>query len=140
MAEYLARGAIDAEAGLWLRDTVIGDRLPRRERDAARRLSPYQYGHALWAYLAERYGDEVLTRALKPGKHGKLQDRMRHATGVPLDTLYEQWRTAMMARFGDVALDDVGRPDATRSRAESRWASGRVLLGARPPVAGPVPR
>ena len=60
MAEYLARGATDAEASIWLRDAVASERLPRRERDAARRLSPYQYGHAFWAYLAQRFGDEVL--------------------------------------------------------------------------------
>jgi Peptidase of plants and bacteria len=49
MAEYLARGANDAEAVLWLRDAVTSDRLPAHEANAARRLSPYQYGHAFWS-------------------------------------------------------------------------------------------
>lgn len=77
MAEYLARGAIDAEASLWLRDAVLSERLPKRQGDAARRLSPYQYGHAFWAYLAQRFGDDVLEKALKPDrKQRKLKDRM----------------------------------------------------------------
>jgi hypothetical protein len=98
MAEYLARGAVDAEANLWLRDAVMSDRLPQRERDAARRLSPYQYGHAFWAYLAERFGDEVVEKALKPGKQLKFSDRMRYATGHDLATLYTDWRTAVSER------------------------------------------
>ncbi len=96
MAEYLARGAADAEAGLWLRDAVLHDRLPRHERDAAWRLSPYQYGHAFWSYLAQRFGDDVLEKTLKPGKgRSKLNDRMRDATGLGLGALYEDWRAAV---------------------------------------------
>jgi hypothetical protein len=94
MAEYLARGGGDAEARLWLRDAVMSELLPERQRDAARRLSPYQYGHAFWAYLAGRFGDEVMEKALKPGKQRKLGDRMRYATGHDLDTLYADWRKA----------------------------------------------
>ena len=30
MAEYLARGSVDAESGLWLRDAVRSERVPRQ--------------------------------------------------------------------------------------------------------------
>ncbi len=127
MAEYLARGATDAEATLWLRDAVASDRLPRRERDAARRLSPYQYGHAFWAYLAQRFGDEVVEKALKPGKSGKTTDRMRYATGLELETLFADWRTA--------AVEAYGKPSGTTSPArEPNGAFGRVQLA---PVLSP---
>jgi len=126
MAEYLARGATDAEASLWLRDAVASGQLPRRQRDAVRRLSPYQYGHAFWTYLAGRFGDEVLEKALKPGKQGKLKDRIRHATGAELDLLYSEWRTAVHSTYR-------AKPEAAESVDSSRLfrngASGRVQLG-----------
>jgi Tol biopolymer transport system component len=101
MAEYLARGSSDAESELWLRDAVQSDRVPRTQGDAARRLSPYQYGHAFWSYLGHRFGDEVVEKALKPDKkHRRLRDRMRSATGVDLDTLHADWRASAYQRYG----------------------------------------
>src|SRR5262245_54964820 len=99
MAEYLARGANDSEAVLWLRDAVATDRLPKQEADAARRFSPYQYGHAFWSYLATRFGDDVMGKALKSGKRGKFKDRMRAATGVGLAQLYDDWRAAAIVSW-----------------------------------------
>ena len=71
MAQYLSLGAADAETAMWLRDAVASDLLPRRQHEAARELSPYRYGHALWAYLAGRFGDQVLGDVLK----GRLRVR-----------------------------------------------------------------
>jgi hypothetical protein len=68
MAQYLSVGATDADAALWLRDAVASDLLPERQRDAERRFSPYKYGHAMWAYVAGRFGDRVMADILKaPG-------------------------------------------------------------------------
>jgi Tol biopolymer transport system component len=123
MAEYLARGGTDAEAALWLRDAASSGRLPQRQRDAARQLSPYQYGHAFWAYLAERFGDDVIERALKPPKGGKFKDRMRYATGKDLDELYAEWLAAVRE----------GRPRQADARQASPFfandVSGRLQLG-----------
>ena len=68
MAEYLSRGSLDSESSLWLRDAVLSDRIPAKQSEAARELSPYLYGHAFWAYLGQRFGDDVVEKALKPGK------------------------------------------------------------------------
>ena len=101
MAEYLARGTADVEAGLWLRDAVQSDRLPRKQSDAARELSPYQYGYAFWSYLGNRFGDEVVEKALKPDKkHRPLAARMTYATGLDLETLYTDWRQQVYERYG----------------------------------------
>src|SRR5215213_2109933 len=68
MAEYLARGSLDVDSSLWLRDAVVHERLPKTQSAAARELSPYLYGHAFWAYLGRTYGDQVVEKALKPGR------------------------------------------------------------------------
>jgi Tol biopolymer transport system component len=125
MAEYLARGGIDAEASVWLRDAVTSGRLPQRQRDAARRLSPYQYGHAFWAYLAQRFGDEVVEKALKPGKHRKFEARMRHATGLELDELFSDWRRSVTAAYST----ERRAPDRTASPSRVNQTFGRMQLG-----------
>jgi hypothetical protein len=101
MAEYLARGSADAESGLWLRDVIRTDRLPSKQGEAARKLSPYQYGHAFWSYLGNRFGDQVVEKALKPDKkHRRLRDRMRYATGVELETLHVDFRRRAFRVYG----------------------------------------
>ena len=101
MAEYLARGSLDSETSLWLRDAALVDRLPVKQSDAARELSPYLYGHAFWSYLGDRFGDGIIEKALKPArKQRRLKDRMRHATGEELDALYDSWRAAAISEYG----------------------------------------
>jgi Tol biopolymer transport system component len=125
MAEYLARGREDADSSLWLRDMVASERLPNTHREAARTLSPYQYGHALWAYLAERFGDPVIEKALKPAKRGKINDRIPLATGVDLERLYSDWRAAIQSRYRQE--QDTGA--SAFAAAFRHDASGRVQLG-----------
>ena len=121
MAEYLARGSLDGDSSLWRRDAVLSDRLPKKESEAARGFSPYLYGHAFWAYLGQRFGDDVVVKALKPGKkQRRLKDRMLAATGVDLDTLYADWRTAVSREFGT-------RPDGTQRLKP--WTRENMQLG-----------
>jgi Tol biopolymer transport system component len=103
MAEYLSRGSLEPDASLWLRDAVLSERLPKGVGAAARDLSPYLFGHAFWSYLGTRFGDDIVEKALKPGrKQRRLKDRMRHATGEDLEALYREWRTAVTgAHDGD---------------------------------------
>ena len=121
MAEYLAQGTVDSESSLWLRDAVHTERVPASQRDAARQLSPYQFGHAFWSYLAQRFGDDVVEKAMKPDKaNRKLKDRMRHATGVDLDALYAGWRASVQQTYS-VPHDDGKRIGA--------WSRTSMQLG-----------
>ena len=102
MAEYLSRGSLTPATSLWVRDAVLSERIPEKLNAAAREVSPYMFGHAFWSYLGSRFGDDIVERALKPGKkQRRLKDRMRHATGEALDVLYADWRRAMHQQFGD---------------------------------------
>jgi Tol biopolymer transport system component len=120
MAEYLARGSLDSESSLWLRDAVLGERVPARQKDAAGDLSPYQFGHAFWSYLGQRFGDDILEKALKPDKKSrKTKDRMRYATGQELEALYADWRSSVVGAYSDRA--SIARLP--------RWARGSMQIG-----------
>ncbi len=102
MAEYLSRGRLTPATALWVRDAVLSERIPDHLNTAAREMSPYLFGHAFWSYLGERFGDDMVEKALKPGrKERRLKDRMRYATGDELDNLYDSWRKAMLEQYGN---------------------------------------
>lgn len=124
MAQYLSLGAADAETTMWLRDAVAFDLLPRRQQDAARRFSPYRYGHAVWAYLAGRFGDRVMGEVLKAGRSGSLGKRLHAVTGAELEQLFADWRTAAHGLYGPPS-DDAPSPHASRRLR----GTGRVHLG-----------
>ena len=64
MAEYLSVGYVDPETAMWMRARVA-ENLPADEAFDTRGLHPYQHGQALWAYIAGRWGDDVVGRLLK---------------------------------------------------------------------------
>lgn len=126
LAQYMALGATDAEASMWLRDAVRSDLLPERQQEAARKFSPYRYGHAFWAYLAGRFGDQVIPDILKANGSSALHKRILSVTGVELDELFVDWRKAAQERYGP-------QPGATNGGSTSALLDGerggRLYLG-----------
>jgi Tol biopolymer transport system component len=110
MAQYLSLGATDADAALWLRDAVVSDLLPERQRDAERKFSPYKYGHAMWAYLAGRFGNRVMADTLNAS--GSIEKRIERVTGKELERLYDEWRGAAREHFApdDPPTADIRSP------------------------------
>src|SRR5687767_96280 len=76
MAEYLSRGSLSPAMSLWVRAAVLRERVHEKVNAAAREFSPYMFGHAFCSYLGSRYDDDIVERALKPGKkQRRLKDR-----------------------------------------------------------------
>lgn len=121
MAEYLARGSLDHQSSLWLRDAVRSEHLPKTEPEAARELSPYLYGHAFWSYLGARFGDGIVEKALKPGKkQRRVKDRIHYATGEQLADLYDEWRHSVEREYSST-------PDG--STRATTWSRQNMQLG-----------
>ena len=70
MAEYLSVGKIDTNTAMWLRDSVEQNSLPRLDQLDDPSFFPYRYGQALWVYLAQRFGDDVVAKSLKSKARG----------------------------------------------------------------------
>jgi Tol biopolymer transport system component len=128
MAEYLSVGRIDSNTAMWLRDAVNGGRLPRLEDLNNPRWFPYRYGQALWAYLADRYGESIAARALKVRvKGGGAIARLTAVTGAKADELSSGWRDAMKQLAADTTHAEMSRVD--RTIVSSTRDGGRLNVG-----------
>jgi len=129
MAEYLSRGPIDPETAMWLRDAALEGHLPSIEvMTTDPGIFPYRYGHALWAYIGEKWGDEVIGEILQSSANTGLEAAFKRALGRSLEDLSNDWRDAIQTTFlpqlGDhYRARRIAQPLLTRRRS-----SGRIFL------------
>ena len=96
MAEYFSVGADDPHTAMWIRDAAVSGKLPNYGRLSDPRYFPYRYGQALWCYIASRYGEEAVGRALKTAAtSGDARAAFRQALGIGPDTLIADWHAAI---------------------------------------------
>ncbi len=119
MAEYLSTGPINAETAMWLRDASLEGKLPTIDQMTVDpyEFFPYRFGHALWSYVAERWGDEAVGAILKATLAGGVEPAFRRTIGLTLDQLSEQWRDAVQKRY----LPEIG------ARARARAVADELL-------------
>ncbi len=125
MAQYLSRGSTDVETEAWLRDAVLHDLLPDSQSTAARRFSPYRFGHAFWAYLAGRFGDKIVADTLKLRRGGSISRRLERLTGERVQGLYEDFLSSARAHYG---TPDAGGDDGRKDPREAVPAPGGAAL------------
>jgi Tol biopolymer transport system component len=100
MAEYLSVGPVDPHTAMWLRDAAVEGKLPTIEQlTYDPRIFPYRYGHAIWAYVGQKWGDEVIGAVLQGTMSGGLDRAFRRVLGVSLDQLSEEWRDAVQTTY-----------------------------------------
>jgi Tol biopolymer transport system component len=95
MAEYLSVGQIDTNTAMWLRDSAEQHKLPNIDQLSNPKWFPYRYGQALWAYLAGRFGEDVVAKCLRSGAKGGANGRLVSVTGVDLNTLSKGWHESI---------------------------------------------
>src|SRR3989442_13438286 len=89
MAEYLSRGPIDPETAMWLRDAALEGHLPSIEdMTTDPRIFPYRFGHALWAYIGEKWGDEGIGEILQSSTSGGVAGVRKPRPRPPLDSAF----------------------------------------------------
>ena len=129
MAEYLSLGPINTETAMWLRDAALEGHLPSiEEMTADPYIFPYRYGHALWAYIGEKWGDEVIGEILQSSATSGLDAAFKRALGRSLEDLSNDWRDAVQTTF----LPQLGDHYRARRIAEptltERRSHGRIFL------------
>lgn len=100
MAEYLSIGPVDPNTAMWIRDAALDGKLPSIEEMTNNPyIFPYRYGHALLAYIGERWGDEAVGALLKGTMSGGLEGSIRRTLGMNSEQLSQEWHDALQRRF-----------------------------------------
>jgi len=124
MAEYLSLGPINTNTAMWLRDASLEGKLPKAEDFYT--VFPYRFGHALVAYIGERWGDEAIGQITRGALSGGLQASVRRVTGLTFDQLVLQWGDAVQKRYlpeigTRVKARTVAQPLLTEELSEGTW-------------------
>ncbi len=100
MAAYLSREPIDPETAMWLRDAALEGHLPTIEQMTYDpRIFPYRFGQALWAFIGEKWGDEVIGEILQATASSGVENAFHRALGLSLDELSDEWRDAVQTTY-----------------------------------------
>ncbi len=124
MAEYLSIGPIDPLTSMWLRDASLEGHLPTiEEMTYDPRIFPYRFGHALWAYVGEKWGDEAIGQILQASVTGGIEGAFKRTLGVTLDDLSSEWRDAIQTTYLPQLADHyrarrIAQPVLTEKRSE----------------------
>lgn len=111
MAEYVSIGGMDAQTSMWMRDAVRRNELPAIKDLTNPRFFPYRYGQAIWSYLADRFGADIVPRLLR-AKGEKVATRLKATTGVSVEQLSKDWHAALRAEYGMPKAADATPPKA----------------------------
>lgn len=130
MAEYLSVGPVDAQTSMWIRDAALHNRLPKISQLDDPRYFPYRFGHALWAYIGARWGDEVVAQLLRSG--GRVRDPMvalQGVLGVHHDSLSAQWHAAIRTAMDPVAAARRPADSVGTAVLNKRTTGGDLSIG-----------
>lgn len=100
MAEYLSIGRIDPHTVSWLRDAVLNGYL-RTIGEMSRRddYLSYRFGQSLWAYIGQKWGDEVIGIILQKAPRMGVERAFTTTLGLPLDDLSREWMAEVRKEY-----------------------------------------
>ncbi|HEX9565397.1 MAG TPA: hypothetical protein VF981_15560 [Gemmatimonadaceae bacterium] len=112
MAEYLSLGPGHVLTQSWVRDAALNGSLPTIEQMTQRPdlFFPYRYGEALWEYVGERWGDDVIGEIMNAAPNVGIDRAFKRELGLSLEELSEEWRDAMQVKH----LPQVANLDRAR--------------------------
>ena len=124
MAEYLSLGPIDNHTAMWLRDASLEGHLPTLQQLTYEEVFPYYFGHAMWAFIGEKWGDEAIGQILQASvSGGGVEGSFKRTLGVTLDDLVSQWRDAVQTTYLPQLADHyrarrIAQPLLTQKRSD----------------------
>jgi Tol biopolymer transport system component len=116
MAEYLSLGPHHILTQAWVRDAALNGALPTIKQMTERPdlFFPYRYGEALWEYIGQRWGDDVIGEIMNASPNVGIERAFRRELGLSLEELSEEWREAMQVKH----LPQVASLDRARKFSE----------------------
>jgi WD40 repeat protein len=130
MAEYLSLGPDYPITNARMRDAALNGAIPSIKEMTERpdRYNPYEFGEALWAYVGQRWGDEVVGQIMDALPSVGVERAFKRELGLSLEELGEDWREAMQTRW----LPQVAQLERARRIAQplltERRSGGQVFV------------
>jgi Tol biopolymer transport system component len=126
MAEYLSLGRIDGNAAMKLRDAASRDELPSILDLRKPKYFPYQWGHAVFAYIAGRYGDKSIPRLFRSAAlTGNVEESIQTTLGISAQDLSKDWHAAIRELYAPALT--AAKPLPSRARLDIRARVGSEL-------------
>ncbi|MEO7362042.1 MAG: hypothetical protein ABI120_17050, partial [Gemmatimonadaceae bacterium] len=129
LAEYFSIGQKHPWTDAWIRDAVVNNTLPTiaQMTDRPEKYFPYRFGFAVWQYIGQRWGDEVIAEIMNSVPSIGIERSFRRELGMGTVELSAEYKQAMQAKY----LPVVAQLDRPRSFAEpllSQHRSGGNLV------------
>ena len=101
MAEYLSLGPNSTVTTSWMRDAALNGRIPtiKELTDDPDKYFPYRYGHSLWTFIGQKWGDEVIGQIMSSVPAVGVERAFRRELGITLEDLGEEWREDVQTRL-----------------------------------------
>jgi WD40 repeat protein len=129
MAEYLSLGPPDPLTTMWLRDAALEGGLPTIEQlTTDPRIFPYRFGHAIFAYIGEKWGDEAIGEILQDTPSMGVAGAFRRVLGRSLGELSDEWRDAIQSIFLPQLADHYRAHHIAKELLTPRRAGGSFHL------------
>nr|WP_321454259.1 hypothetical protein [uncultured Carboxylicivirga sp.] len=127
MAEYLSIGSINSQTNLWMRDALINDHFPTlKEMTYDYRYSPYRFGHAFWAFIAYKYGEQYVPRLFKATARDGFEKAIGDIFMISTDSLSVLWKQTLNHHLLNTQVDSTF--SIVGERLLSKRNSGRYNL------------
>jgi Tol biopolymer transport system component len=130
MAEYLSLGPNSPLTTTWMRDAALNGKIPTIDKlgDEPDKYFPYRYGHSLWSYIGQKWGDEVIGQIMNAVPSVGVERAFRRELGVSFKDLGDEWREDVQTRL----LPAVGSMDRPRHFAQplltAERSGGEIFL------------
>ncbi|MBI9062486.1 MAG: PD40 domain-containing protein [Marinilabiliaceae bacterium] len=114
MAEFLSLGSVNSQTALWMRDALIHDRFPTlKQMTMSYRYSPYRYGHAFWAFISYKYGEQYIPRLFKAAAVSGYEQAIGDVLMLSTDSLSVLWKETleshMLQTVNDSTFSIIGK-------------------------------
>jgi Tol biopolymer transport system component len=105
MAEYLSIGPVDPHTAMWMREATRREKLPTVDQLDNPKYFPYRYGHALWAFIAGKYGDGAVGNMLRAasGRDATYDTAIKQVLQIDSKELTKEWHSAEFEAFKPIA-------------------------------------
>ena len=129
MAEYLSVGHIDPHTAMWIRDAAREEgTLPSIGDLDHPKYFPYRWGQAFWAYVAGRWGDDVVRPMFNEGvRTGSAEEAIENVLQVKPPDLAEGWHKAILEQHGPVLSETTRASKSTRPLATEGKREGLAV-------------